>query len=332
VLIILAILATAALNMVEVQVDQTRFESSQRSIENVSDAIAAMSTDGRVSVASGFLPDMGRLPRAFSETTEEGVDILSLRELWDGVTTGLPAYSLVPAVATSILDHGSDDGDGDTISADSEVSLGTGWRGPYLQMPVGGDELRDGWGNHLRSFPGVTYSPLVDPDTYPHLIRVDDATGNEVHIINAGESVFGVRSLGRDDRDDGNFLPGSYDRDLPAIPASGSNLSLNPSMLEASVSGIVYVSTAEHGNDVDSDLVVVQIYYPNPNFDPTDSNSRQVAVQQARNDYGGTDPDPNPEISERGTAVETPAFRAFDFRFNDNTGDEIVFPVGPRLL
>ena len=39
VLIILAILATAALNMVEVQVDQTRFDTTQRTIESVDNAI-----------------------------------------------------------------------------------------------------------------------------------------------------------------------------------------------------------------------------------------------------------------------------------------------------
>src|SRR5688572_22825214 len=80
VLAILAIttgLAVRALDRVE---DQRRFESAQRGFEELSEAVLGSPDDRNVDgtrTISGFVADMGRLPR----TTDEG-GALTLQELW----------------------------------------------------------------------------------------------------------------------------------------------------------------------------------------------------------------------------------------------------------
>jgi len=124
VLIILAILATAALNMVDVQVDQKRFELTQQTIEVIQRAVLgpdhARAADGSPAV-SGFVADCGRLP-------------LSLEELY------LHPTALVPAFASA------------APAGDDEVTVTGGWNGPYLQLAIGGQSLPDGWAAGFEPF------------------------------------------------------------------------------------------------------------------------------------------------------------------------------------
>jgi hypothetical protein len=73
----------------------------------------------------GFLSDLGRLPMVISDGDRE------LLELWQ-----IPA-----GVAPSHLEQ-------DPV--DSEVLLAVGWRGPYLQLPVGSSRVSDGFGSPLQ--------------------------------------------------------------------------------------------------------------------------------------------------------------------------------------
>ncbi|MEL6899105.1 MAG: prepilin-type N-terminal cleavage/methylation domain-containing protein, partial [Planctomycetota bacterium] len=124
VLVILAILATAALNVVDVRVDEARFDASQQTIQSLDTAVLgpenARSADGSRSV-SGFVADCGRLPR-------------SLEELYSFPSGLVPAFgNAAPA-------------------GDSEVTLSGGWNGPYLRLPIGGASLSDGWGQPFDLF------------------------------------------------------------------------------------------------------------------------------------------------------------------------------------
>src|SRR5207253_1968440 len=51
---------------------------------------------------------------------------------------------------------------------DTDVKLLCGWRGPYLQLPVGGTKLLDGWGNAytLRQSDGTTLAVAGLPVAY----------------------------------------------------------------------------------------------------------------------------------------------------------------------
>lgn len=292
VLLILTILATIALETIEPQVDQARFETTQRTVQNVSEAIfdQSQSSDGRL-VMTGFYADVGRLPQALADPLDPTV--LTVRELWDPATVPLYATRLASPDNVSTVT----DADGDTIVADSKVELTFGWRGPYLRLPVGADGLRDGWAN-----PMVSFTSYVDSATYPHLRGPGDSD-----LTSAGAPVLGIRSLGADDIEDTLVAPDTYERDLPTI---GNGVSLNQSMLLGRVSGIVYVNSSVGATDSD---VVVQIYYPDP--DPTLPG--KIAVQRAT-------------VSARGSSMT--AYDLFDFRFEDSAGGNLQLPIGSRVI
>ncbi len=117
VLVILTALATVAVQTIEPQVNQARFESTQTTLDNVRDAIIGpenqRAADGSVAI-SGFIADVGRPP-------------LLLQELWSNP-------NLIPAFTHT------------QPAGDSEVTSSAGWNGPYLQLPVGATSLTDAWG------------------------------------------------------------------------------------------------------------------------------------------------------------------------------------------
>jgi len=304
VLVILSILATVALQVIEPQVDQTRFEATQMSIQQVNEAIHAQRPrgDGRLLI-SGFYADMGRLPRAFAEPFGSDT-VLTLRELWDGrlsvlsdgTTTPTMLYDVIPATAGNIAN--TEDSSGDTVVADSGVSLGMGWRGPYLKLPMGADRLRDGWGNDLVSF--TTY---VNSATYPHLRGIGDTD-----VLVPGAGVLGVRSLGSGDVEDTVEMPGTYERDMPPIMFGGSGLAVSALQLTGTVNGHVYVAQSHSAT---ADDVIVQLYYP------AGDAPGMLLIEQA-------------EVSVNGTPH--PTHDVFDFRFDDGAGGDVAFPVGSRVI
>ncbi|MCH2213489.1 MAG: prepilin-type N-terminal cleavage/methylation domain-containing protein [Fuerstiella sp.] len=307
VLVILAVLATAALNMVDVQVDQTRFETTQQSVESVRDAILSERNTGAGQVLlSGFYPDMGRLPVAYPES----LSTLSARELWDNspTTTNLATFRNVQAATVNVVNPKS--ADGQDVYGDSTVTLGMGWQGPYLNMPVGAASLTDGWGTNLVS----------DAGGYSHLrtLDVNDADGDsnkdeELDVTVAGVSIFGVRSLGRDNAADGM----DYDSDLPAIIQNSvldfeNQLGLKESQLSGSVAGKVYVDKDIEGIATTAlGKTIVQLYYPNPTM------AGQFSVQRAT-------------LSVNATIHST--HHVFDFVFDDGSGGDFEFPVGTRVI
>ena len=84
--------------------------------------------------AVGFLADMGRLPRLANGST--------LGELWEKPTGALP-YAVRPATVENLV------AGLDAIS-DGSVYVPTGWRGPYLRLPLGKTRLFDPWGNPME--------------------------------------------------------------------------------------------------------------------------------------------------------------------------------------
>ena len=84
--------------------------------------------------ATGFLADMGRLPRL--------VDDMTLGELWTMPTNALP-YAVRPATAENLVP-------GLSSLANTSVYVPTGWRGPYLRLPIGKSRLFDPWGNPVE--------------------------------------------------------------------------------------------------------------------------------------------------------------------------------------
>jgi prepilin-type N-terminal cleavage/methylation domain-containing protein len=119
VLAILAVVTLVATRSISQAQDQRRFEVSQRLLRDVRAAImgdeSLRALDGTPG-ASGFLADMGRFPS-------------SLEELWKN--TGGVGFDL----------RAVEDVEG--------LRLASGWRGPYLRLPIGASVLKDGWGREL---------------------------------------------------------------------------------------------------------------------------------------------------------------------------------------
>jgi prepilin-type N-terminal cleavage/methylation domain-containing protein len=214
VLTILAIMATVAVTSTQVIVQQGRFEATQRTLTNVEEAILGPANqrqpDGTI-MMSGFVADLGRLPIAFGSDPA-----IQLAELWDNDKNrdgnpDLDAFDLV------------------RLNSDPEVLVPYGWRGVYLQLPLGTDQLRDGWGNRfdlLRS----DMTPVAD-----------------------GESIEVVRSRGAD----GVLGGDGYDRDLELFLAA---------RFIVTVGGNVYLLDADgqRQNPPSANDVTVRLYGPNP--------------------------------------------------------------------
>ena len=126
---ILAALSTVAVRALDPLADQTRYEVTQRVLDQLRVATfgdpAAKQTDGQ-RIISGFLADTGTLPSTLADLTT--------------LPAGIDAYSVQ-----------SFDSDRDSVD---DVTLSSGWNGPYLHLGAGQSSLVDGWGR----------SPLIDPD------------------------------------------------------------------------------------------------------------------------------------------------------------------------
>lgn len=122
VLAVLAVVTGLAVRSLQAIDDGHRDEGSVRLLTSIEGAVLG---DHQ---AAGFVSDLGRLPVAVGEAD------FSLAELWR--QGGLPSYDLR------------------RDPVDPEVAVPCGWRGPYLSLPVGGDTLRDPWGNPVASAVG----------------------------------------------------------------------------------------------------------------------------------------------------------------------------------
>jgi len=142
VLVILAIVATLAVNSLQPRVESARFEQTRNLLENIRQATigqqGSRQTDG-TPLVSGFLADIGRLPRANTDNPVSGPqDGMELSELWS--TNGNLAKQF-PFRFRS----------GPKTPVDySQIQLPCGWRGPYLQLPMGTKTLTDAWGRPLQ--------------------------------------------------------------------------------------------------------------------------------------------------------------------------------------
>ena len=126
---ILAVLSTIAVGSLDPLADQARYEATLRLLDDLHEATfgrwGTRQNNGQP-IISGYLADTGSLPS----------DLDSLLNM----PVGLVAYS-----------NQSFDSDRDGTD---DVTLASGWRGPYFQLGVGQTDIVDGWG----------HSPLVDPD------------------------------------------------------------------------------------------------------------------------------------------------------------------------
>lgn len=136
VLVILAIVATVAVQSLQPQVDSQRFDSAARLLEEIKVATLGPSQKFQLDgtpIVSGFVADVGRFPRI--ETSENDTEeFLSLGELWSNENQLASQFPFqFRAGPEQPVDY-------------STIRLPCGWRGPYLQLPIGTKQLVDPWG------------------------------------------------------------------------------------------------------------------------------------------------------------------------------------------
>jgi prepilin-type N-terminal cleavage/methylation domain-containing protein len=155
---ILAVLASVAIQSTSEVGNQTRYDATQKSLSVFRDA--ALGPQGQIApdgspLITGFVADMGRLPRARSFTHPEYGPILGLGELYSEVLpSSLGSYSLHTPSTTNLATSGTIGG----VTATTTFILTTaaprvpaGWRGPYIRKPSGEVTLVDGWSKPLAS-------------------------------------------------------------------------------------------------------------------------------------------------------------------------------------
>jgi prepilin-type N-terminal cleavage/methylation domain-containing protein len=222
VLAILSILATVAVTSTAGFADQARYEATQRTLLALREALLGTASARPWDAApfsSGFVSDMGRLPQAGGAGD-------ALAELL-APPLGFRAYSVQAATAGNVDVPGGVDGD---LEADPEVFLGTGWRGPYLQLAPGETGLRDGWGTafharSLRSFP-----------------------------VGAGDAIAQVHSFGSNGLED--VADAGYERD--------QSLRIAATDFEARVEVPVEVRKVAGNFPVATHSIAVRLFSPNP--------------------------------------------------------------------
>jgi len=145
VLLILVVLTTVAVQSVDGIQDQSRYDATQRGMQNIEDAVLGQANQREADgseLITGFVADMGRPPVALMLNGN-----LQMQELWDNPSTvanptGLLSFALRQATTANV-------GAG---NEDLEVFVPCGWRGPYLRLGVGQTDLLDGWGRHYDLF------------------------------------------------------------------------------------------------------------------------------------------------------------------------------------
>ncbi|MEM8884620.1 MAG: prepilin-type N-terminal cleavage/methylation domain-containing protein [Planctomycetota bacterium] len=129
VLVILAALGTVMITQTAGLTGEARYEQTVRTLERLQDAVIGrlpLASEDPTAVPPGFVADVGRLPQAGTA--------LDMSELWDRTATASPPTAFAVQTLTGL---------------DNDLQMACGWRGPYVRLPIGSDELRDGWG---RSF------------------------------------------------------------------------------------------------------------------------------------------------------------------------------------
>ncbi len=139
VLTILVILAGVALQMTAGRMDQARYEATKRILDEVQAAIVgeqAVLSRSHDHAVKCFVADIGRPPAAWEELFQPAQNF----KPFEIVKVNYAGVVIPP---TSV--------DYNVLDFYPVATIMRGWRGPYIQMPVGDNSLvaRDGWGRDL---------------------------------------------------------------------------------------------------------------------------------------------------------------------------------------
>ncbi len=214
VLAILVTLTAVVVQSTDQLIDPSRREASVRLLSELDAAVlgaaGAREPDG-TPLVTGFVADIGRRPLAVgaAATTQ-------LVELWENAG-GLPTFTLAAP------------------AGDAEVRVGAGWRGPYLRLPLGAAELRDGWGRPLE------------------LLRADGVTE-----LVSGDALSIARSLGSDELSGGT----GYGVDLDAVLERSASPAVPARDVGSLAGSVSFQQAGDPPLVANGGFVVVRVYGP----------------------------------------------------------------------
>lgn len=197
VLAILGTLGTVMITQTAGLTGEARYEQTVRTLDQVQDALIGRQPapgEDPTAVAPGFVADIGRLPLAGGD--------LNLAELWDREASATPPTEFSVQALTGL---------------DNDLSLACGWRGPYIRLPVGADELNDGWGRAFDLFDDAGNAVAADADEIALISSAGPGVGS---VFDATfEILFRDTTVNRTNGDPVVQL----EFDLPAAAAAGAN-------------------------------------------------------------------------------------------------------------
>ena len=206
VIALIALMTHLAVRELDRLVDHKKDAAADAQLESIK---AAVYHETAGAEPGGFLADMGRLPR-LAEPDGRASGVVTngtLAELWL-LPEGADEYRLKEAVGSNLCAG---------VSAKAGVWVPTGWRGPYVKLPIGKSRLCDAWGNAFES------------DDYSGLERLS-STGGVITAV----SHYGATAR-RENR-----------REVSLIPDRGAESSLFVS-IESAGSGAGTVEVAWYG-------------------------------------------------------------------------------------
>ncbi|MEM9386641.1 MAG: prepilin-type N-terminal cleavage/methylation domain-containing protein [Pseudomonadota bacterium] len=218
VLTILAALGTIIIAQSASLTDDARYQRTVRTLEQLDAAVVGDSDlrgpDGQ-RLITGFVADMGRPPADLGELLRLGTQ---------------SAFRIDRAPP-----------------GDTGLAVGSGWRGPYLRLPVGADTLTDGWGRDFEAF---------DQD------GVLVAAPGEIRIVRSrgADRLAGGVGFGRD-------LLTVFEATAvaQAAPEFAGLVSVVPPRFEGDVviEGVVVDDGSDPGDDLGfGDCIVIRVYGP----------------------------------------------------------------------
>ncbi len=272
VMAILAVIATIAVQSLDSRIDQNRYEATQAGLQNIQEAVIGPanqhSPDG-TRFASGFVADVGRLPKATSVMVNSVAQLQPL-ELWEN-PYGLEGFQNRNATAANITSSSTDFSP--ALDADLEVYVPSGWRGPYLRLNAGQTTrtdtgvsvLTDGWGNPFDLLQSnrttVTNTGAATDQIAILRSRGFDGIQNNAYTNNYGEDLYAnFVTLG--------FAGGTTLPDYPAVTSS-DNVHASKLTVNISSTGVLPFTTTE---------MVVKYFGPDPATGKIKVISKKIAI------------------------------------------------------
>ena len=253
VLAILAILAAVAISSVDGIQDQSRYDATQRGLQNIEEAILGPENqhnpDG-TPIVSGFVADIGRLPNATALTgvlKSDGSQAFDMVELWlkPAAIDNFAIKQGIVANITSAITDGVPVATPGPTEEDSEVFVPCGWRGPYIRLGVGQTNLKDGYGNF--------YDLLQSDRTYctdgipAKIIR---SRGSNAAVDNAPTGDY------REDLYE-NFITNSFDGVSPNYPIAAASDKVSAASFHVTVLN-------SDNTQLDTSTMTVKCFGPDP--------------------------------------------------------------------